>query len=225
MDDKFKKTILSVLGVMLLVIGVVRISFAFFNYIRTGEKNNQITSGKISFNFEDGQTLTLSNHFPMDGTGNGIGAPYTEIDQVCTFTITGSASTEIPISYKIYAVPGDKTLEQSGKTRLLDEEIFLNIKRTDTDPIGTFTGNSDYYGTSTAGITLNDGKLQLGTGTINPTEADDDAVMSFEVRIWVDSSKVVITDTPKPTETRRAYSTEQYRNLYYSMKILVEAEA
>ena len=225
MSDRLKKTILSVLGIVLLIIGVVRISFAFFNYVRTGESNNQITSGRISFDFIDGQTLILSNHFPTDGTGNGIGIPYTQLDQVCTFTITGSASSEIPISYQIYAVPGDTTLEQSGKKRFLDEEIFLNIKRTDTDPIGTFTGNVNYYDTATSSVVLTDGKLELGTGTIPPTATIQDSLMTFEVRIWVDSSKVVITDTPKPDETRKVYGTEEYKDLYYSMKILVEAEA
>ena len=225
MDDKLKKIFLSVLGVMIIVVVSVGVSFAFFSYVKTGSSNNQITTGKLAFSFIDGQTLVLTNHFPMDSTGNGIGTPYTEITDVCTFTITGSSSPGVTFKYKVSAVPGDKTLEKSGKKRLVYDEVFINIKRKDTDPIGTFTGNPKYYDKASSGIVLTNDALELGTGTITPTETDSDAVLTFEVRMWVDSSKVVITDTPKEGETRKVYSTEEYHNLYYSMKILVEAEA
>ena len=44
-----KQTVLSIVGIAILVIAVVGVSFAFFTYSRQGERNNLITTGSIAF--------------------------------------------------------------------------------------------------------------------------------------------------------------------------------
>ena len=42
-----KRAVLAFVGIAVLVIAVVGVSFAFFTYSRTGDGNNIITAGKI----------------------------------------------------------------------------------------------------------------------------------------------------------------------------------
>ena len=68
MDEKHVK--LSVIGFAILLIGLVGVSFAFFNYTRTGSANN-IRTGRIYFNAEQGLALNLTNVFPMTNSETG----------------------------------------------------------------------------------------------------------------------------------------------------------
>ena len=47
-SNQSKQILLSVIGVAILVVAVVGVSFAFFNYTRTGAAN-QVSTGKIKF--------------------------------------------------------------------------------------------------------------------------------------------------------------------------------
>lgn len=60
-----KQVLLSVLGIAVLVVAVVGVSFAFFTYSKAGTKNNTLTTGSIFFNFTEGQAITLTNQFPI----------------------------------------------------------------------------------------------------------------------------------------------------------------
>ena len=60
MENNSKQAILSIVGIAILVIAVVGVSFAFFTYSKSGTKNNVITTGKISFVYvEDENNLEI----------------------------------------------------------------------------------------------------------------------------------------------------------------------
>ena len=61
---KNKQLMLSIIGIAILVVGLVGVTYAFFNYTRTGARNT-IRTGRIYFNAEQGDTVTLSNLFPI----------------------------------------------------------------------------------------------------------------------------------------------------------------
>ena len=63
MENK-KKIILPIVIVLLMIIGVIGITYAFFNYTRTWLANT-ISVGRIYFNHEQGNTITLENVFPI----------------------------------------------------------------------------------------------------------------------------------------------------------------
>ena len=52
-ENSSKQVLLSVLGIAVLVVAVVGVSFAFFTYSKSGTMNNQLTTGSIFFNFSD----------------------------------------------------------------------------------------------------------------------------------------------------------------------------
>ena len=55
MEDNNKKTlILSIIGILVLVIAVVGVSFAMYSFSGTGTKQNVITTGTVSMSFSQG---------------------------------------------------------------------------------------------------------------------------------------------------------------------------
>ena len=59
-----KKVILIIIGLAILIISLVGVTFAFFNYTRTGTMNN-LGTGHISFNSEQNGVINITNVFPM----------------------------------------------------------------------------------------------------------------------------------------------------------------
>ena len=49
MENNSKQAVLSIVGIAVLVIAVVGVSFAFFTYSKEGTTNNVITTGSIAF--------------------------------------------------------------------------------------------------------------------------------------------------------------------------------
>ena len=218
-----KKALLSIIGIAILVVAVVGVTFAFFTYSRTGATNNVITTGKVSFVFADNSFITLTNHFPIS-TSDGLALSGT--NNVCTFTVTGSTSTGT-LNYAVWAIDGDSatTLNLTGSTtKFQNSEVFVNITSTDVTGIA-FTPSTGIGGSSAAAISTlpttanNVGTVPanahlLGTGTVT---ARSDATRSFTVKMWVDSSVVTVG------ETGATYTPGQYGTLYYTMKIAVTA--
>ena len=224
-NNQSKQILLSVIGVAILVVAVVGVSFAFFTYSRTGSQNNIITTGQITCVFQDGDFINLTNHFPIT-TSAGI-ALDGQTD-VCSFTVTGNTATGSSISYAVWAVDGDtaSSLSLTGATtRFSDSEVFVNIQYS-TVANSSFTpavaSNTAAAISTLATTASNVGNVPsnahlLGTGTITGTGSN--VVQDFEVRMWVDSSVVSIGDGTNDT-----YDAATYGTLYYTMKIVVTAQ-
>ena len=65
------KNILTIGVTLMLLITVIGISYAAFNYVGTGQKLNTITTGAISMNYiESSNVISMSNALPTtDDTG------------------------------------------------------------------------------------------------------------------------------------------------------------
>ena len=57
MEKRNNKVLLSVIGIAILLISVVGITYSFFNYTRTGTANT-IKTGNISFNSTQDNTIS-----------------------------------------------------------------------------------------------------------------------------------------------------------------------
>ena len=128
-DNSSKKILLTVLGVAILVVAVVGISFALFtsNDNVTGE--NTIKSGTVTMSFsEKTNGITLSNALPMS-EANALqqltkDGDYFDFDVV---TKTSKAGTVIPYKVSVAKISGDLT----------DEQIAINLQKLGTD--GNYT--------------------------------------------------------------------------------------
>lgn len=214
-NDTNKQIILSIVGVFILVVAVMGVSFAFFSYSKmSGNKNS---TALVTLNFKEGDTINLTNHFPISYES----ALEMDESNLCSFSVTGNDSVGKDIKYKVYAVLGD---ELESKTRFANNEIRLNIKSLENE---NFVGNDinsdnipDYYGNEevNASYIANDieseNGLLLGTGTISASEKA--ATHNYQIRMWV-SDDVSIGD-------EGTYSEGSYRSKYYSIKIKVVTE-
>ena len=114
-----KKTLLfSVLGVILLLVVVIGVSYAMYTFSAQGSKVNQITTGTISVSYEEASQITLTNAYPStDATGSAV----TGHDLV--FTVTGSITGSTSVKYDLALAnitPG---------ATLTAEHIKFNLKK------------------------------------------------------------------------------------------------
>ena len=145
-----KQTILSIVGIAILVIAVVGVSFAFFSYSRNGTTNNTLSTGSVIFQFTEGQAIKLSNQFPIpDSQGAGLTSSVTGDNPTLTFHAIGYDGSTKGITYTITAYEGQAV---DGKTaRLNDSGIKLYLDATGA------TGNLRIYVDDVLKTTINVG--------------------------------------------------------------------
>ena len=145
-NDNSKQILLSVLGVAILVVAVVGISFAAFSYSKTGEKVNTITTGTITMSYsEKTNGINITNALPTsDATGKTLSGENEKFDFSVSATIDGTTT----IDYVVTAKP-DTTTENtlpetalkvyltdgaaSSEAALLQPTILSTITKTEAD--------------------------------------------------------------------------------------------
>ena len=176
-NNNSKQVLLSVLGVAILVVAVVGVSFAAFSYSKTGEKVNTITTGTITMSYsEDTNGINLSDALPMsDDQGKALSGSNNVFDFTVTATINGSGNTTI--NYDVTAT------KESGST--LDDsavKVYLTSidNSADTQVLAptkvsalTKTGSSEASGAP-------NGQYKLTTGTFTST-----TTRKYRLRMWV----------------------------------------
>ena len=176
-NNNSKQMILSILGVVILVVAVVGVSFAAFSYSKTGEKVNTITTGTITMSYsEDTNGINLSDALPMsDDQGKALSGSNNVFDFTVTATINGSGNTTI--NYDVTAT------KESGST--LDDsavKVYLTSidNSADTQVLAptkvsalTKTGSSEASGAP-------NGQYKLTTGTFTST-----TTRKYRLRMWV----------------------------------------
>lgn len=241
-----KQVLLSVLGIAVLVVAVVGVSFAFFTYSKNGEANNTVQTGSIFVQFTEGRAITLSNQFPiLDEQGaNMTGDLLGEGDNATlTFHVIGQNTSSKTMTYTITAVEGDTvynqipnpayetdktlspTINGTAKKRLHDSGIKLYL-----DDRGVTVGSKDNKYSATTGTAVGeDGSLEHGRtlfiGTI-PGETNTQKDNTFVLHMWISAAEVSINEnTTVGDDTDNVYTSNEFKNLYYSLKVNVTANA
>ena len=203
-----KQVLLSVIGVAILVVAVVGVSFAFFNYTRTGGANT-IKTGQINFITTDPGT-SLTNLFPVsssaitDSTTSNVasqvlvasvriqgdttyanGLDYTVYADAVDLQTTGAgANITLPISIDVFAQSALGTVTDKAASAAASDSIATTIT---ADTVYTY----DYDG-STAANTITTGSV-LARGHIAPGAQGVDGYIY--VRAYIDDTNILITDT------------------------------
>lgn len=184
MNDKTvlrnKRIILIIICLMIMIGITIGVSYAFFNYTRTGSENT-VGTGIIKFSFEDNGALTLTNQFPISES---------ELTNEYKIDFSISAHNTIPsgATFDVYAVHGD---DMDGKTWLTDDIIKMKLVAPSSGDGFTITNN---YATAT-NPTYTNGKVLLATGLVkNTTQL---TTKNFTLYMWVDDAKAFISSTTK----------------------------
>ena len=177
-NNNSKQVLLSVLGVAILVVAVVGVSFAAFSYSKTGEKVNTITTGTISMNYVEGENaINLTNALPMT---DNVGKALVDTNQYFDFTVSANISGTATINYAITAQEAneeaDSAIPNTGvKVYLtdMDDDADTQILAPTKVSELTATTGSESSGTPS-------GQFILHTGTFSATSSHD-----YRLRMWV----------------------------------------
>ena len=212
-ENSSKQVLLSVIGIAVLVVAVVGVSFAFFTYSKAGDTNNTLTTGSIFFNFTEGTDITLEDQFPMT---NSEGLALTNAGGktgALTFHVLGYDGSGKGIEYTVYALQGGTV---GTRDRFKDSEIKLNLTAPDTVATNNYATPKvvGIDGSLADGVVLAKGKI---TATSSTAQQDDE----YTLRMWIngettDANYVQIGEG-------KTYTTEAFGNLYYSLKLKVVA--
>ena len=183
-----KQILISILGVAILVVALVGISFAAFTYSKTGTTVNTITTGTITMNYNEPEAgITLTDALPMtDASGMALTGIGNTFDFTVSTTIKGKGTTTI--NYLITATEVTTTFPNTGIKVYLtsDDDKNVELSPTKVSELDT-TQSSNLAGAPT-------GQKILKVGTVTATDTEVDQTTKYRLRMWVaedfsDSSK------------------------------------
>ena len=179
MEKKKFKNILTIVTTFILLIAVISISYAAFNYSGIGQKLNTITTGAITMNYtESSNVISMSNALP---TTDNTGKKRLNSGEYFDFTIKSSIAGNTDINYEIAAKEenGNTFSGQNVKFYLTkvnsdgSEEEAMPPKTYSEDPTGNvYTGRPSDM-------------MSLFVGNLNQ---QGNTEIKYRLRLWVDES-------------------------------------
>ena len=176
---KKRKNYLILILVTVLLITVIGISYAAFNYVGTGQKLNTITTGAISMTYtESTNSIALSNALP---TTDSTGKKRKNTGEYFDFTVKSSISGNTDINYEIAAK------EESGNT-FSGKNIKYYVTKVNND--GTETevmAPRTYYEEPSGNVYTGrpSDMMSLFVGNLNQ---QGDTTINYRLRLWVDEN-------------------------------------
>ena len=202
-----KKTLLfSILGVILLLVVVIGVSYAMYTFSANGTKENVISTGTVSITYSESSTITLTNAYPStDATGSAV----TGHDLV--FTVNAAITGSSTISYEV----GLANMTNNGNLT----EDYVNLKKGETYLLGTSATTGVTIGSvkSNAGTLLTQYRLDGGTLSTADTSA------TYTLRAWI-SEDYNLTQGANTTEGTTQTNTSASGE-YFKFGIQVKAAA
>ena len=189
-EIKNKKTIFSVVVIAILLIGVVGLTYAFFNYTRTGAANN-IGTGRIYFNMVQNGAINMTNIFPMTSQE----ASNAELDSVVVriagdTTYSGGEEFEISLTDVTNTINGKKMpinyiatyTAANGKSVGEESNDYWNARN---------SKNADIYTLTETG-SVEEGK-QVLVGYIKNSASGIEGTLT--IKAYIDADRIAISDT------------------------------
>ena len=193
MEGKNNKILLSIVGVAILVVLVVGISFAAYSATRTSDENT-IRTGTISMSYsEPTNGIELTNALPMTDTdGKGLSGD----KNIFNFTVSTNASGKLNIPYEINITPVTIVTNDSLGA-LTDGQIKVYLTKNGVDAVApTLVGS---LAASTVGGRNTSKVLYTTTDAHN---GNDVITTEYVLRMWIDNDVNVSSITDKTYEYR-----------------------
>ena len=174
-----KKNFVLILIVFVLLIAIVGISYAAFNYTGTGQKLNIITTGAISMEYvESSNVISMNNALP---TTDSTGKKRLKAGEYFDFTVKSSITGSTDINYEIAAK------EENGNTFDGKNIKFyltkVNSDGSEEEAMPPKTYSEDPSGNGYTGRPSD--MMSLYTGNLNQ---QGDTEIKYRLRLWIDES-------------------------------------
>ena len=194
-SNSSKQILLSAIGIAILVIAVVGVTYAFFNYTRTGASNT-IKVGKIAFNSRQDGVINLTNVFPIDK--NNVDSDTDNVGSV-TINITGDTTYSDGIEYLVTAVNINNSIGTGNNQKQVPISVSVSYEENENKTIGE--SDKDYFdnrGGNTslykvlAGKQIDEGN-KIVVGYIAPGQTGIDG--NINIKAYIDKDNIAISDT------------------------------
>ena len=174
-----KKDFILILIVFVLLIAIVGISYAAFNYAGTGQKLNTITTGTITMEYvESTNVISMNNALP---TTDSTGKTRLKAGEYFDFTVKSSIAGNTDINYEIAAKEENGNTFSGSNIRYYLTTVDANGKETEVMAPRTY-----YEEPSGNGYTGRPADMMsLYTGNLNQ---QGDTEVKYRLRLWVDES-------------------------------------
>ena len=188
-SNNSKQVLLSVIGVAILVVAVVGVSFAFFNYTRTGPANT-VGTGEIHFTTSQ-STVPVTNLFPVATTD--VTASTTANVATTTVTIEGWTNYAGGLDYTVTAE------EVDTKGLPIKVKVFAD---------GATTSGATLLGNGAATALTTGTSTTIATGHIAQSATAPSTMPTGTIKVvaFLDASDILITDTDSRVTAPTGYT-------------------
>lgn len=195
-----RQIILSILGIAILIVAVVGISYAIFVTTLTGTKENEITTGTISMSFvEQNDGISIKEAMPLS---NQEGKLLSGDNNVYDFVVSSVISGVTTVDYEVVA----EKIEFSDNQKLSDGNVRLYLQKMEknqfkdtvltSNPKPFIPNNEEsVLGSPAEGMTLYKGSFD------NKSTDKKSFNDSFRLRMWV-SDDTVLDDIQRTFKIR-----------------------
>ena len=176
MKDK-KKLLLSIGLVLILVLMIVGISYAAFKFVGLGQKENTITTGAITMEYEESTNIiSMTGALP---TTDATGKVRLTAGEYFDFTIKSSIQGNANINWEIAA----EDITPSTANKMDGKNIKLYLTKLNGDKEEEVMAPKVYTATTSANTKTGrpSGVMSLATGTMSTSETTN-----YRLRMYVD---------------------------------------
>ena len=175
--NKSKVILVSVFAIIILIVAIVGVTFALFQYSGIGQKTNTVETGVIKMSYtESTNAINLEDALPIsDADGKALSGTNNVFDFTVTANITGDAN----INYAITAV-------KDSTSTLADSAIKVYLTNIDSSTESQILAPTKVSALSKTGSSeassAPSGQFKLASGTFSST-----VTHKYRLRMWVAS--------------------------------------
>ena len=215
MKNKNKQIIITLIAIISLIVITVGVTYAFFNYSRTGTTDNVVKTGGITFLYTEvsgvGKGISLTEAYPVS---DSIGKVQVGEGKVFDFKVTSNISMNSSIGYQVTArkKTGSTLANNAVKVYLTEvngteQELLLSkyseLDQTDKVDSSKFDERILYEATVPANTSNYEKNFRLRMWVSDDTDFTDgsmnDKTFTLTVNVYADGK--VVTDNLDTTNT------------------------
>lgn len=186
-ENNSKKVLLSVLGVAILVVAVVGVSFAAFSYANTPNNANQINVGTITMSYSEAEAgISITDAKPTadaDATVDKTPGHYFE------FTVTRKTDATVKVPYEISVIPG---AAGDGETLLPTKNVKVYLTKVngenETPVVAPTTLDTIIIDSKKSTLDTKTTKYVLYTVADATGAVYTGAAETYRLRMWIDEN-------------------------------------
>ena len=176
---KKRKNYLILILVTALLITIIGISYATFNYVGTGQKLNTITTGAISMNYiESSNVISMNNALP---TTDATGKKRKNTGEYFDFTVKSSIKGKTDINYEIAA-------KEEGGNTFSGKNIKFYLTKVNSDGTEEEAMPPKTYSEDTTSNVYTGRPADMMSLFVGNLNQQGDTEIKYRLRLWVDEN-------------------------------------